>query len=183
MIQVVIINGKPRTGKDTVVEICKDFFDGSKVQVHNLSTVDCVRKIMKIFEIEEIKTSKLRGQMSDCKDYLTSTCDLPTLDIMQTINRLNADEHHLVFVHAREPENIKTMRSVILQQAALGVKIAVQTLLIKRDTENVEYAKATNHADTNVDAYKYDIIMYNDDTLEKLRSSVADVICKMLPNL
>jgi hypothetical protein len=166
---VILINGKPRTGKDTFCYLSKEIVD---CPVFSLSSVNCVREIFGILDIEETKTEKQRGQMSELKAYL-SKWNVPNLDIIDRICKI-ASQHDdfIVFVHVREPENIINLKSVFSKYDPMLRIFECKTLLLKRDTDGIFDAKANNDSDNNVDDYDYDVVIENNGSLDDLKEQV-----------
>ena len=117
MFKVVVINGKPRSGKDTFVDAC-DSICG--VYVDSASTVDFVKDIAAQCGWDGSKTAKNRQFLSDLKDLLTKWDDVPFRDVSKaiTIAQHEFEEYYwtpneqdeelgLFFVHSREPEDIQ----------------------------------------------------------------------------
>lgn len=169
---VIIINGKPRVGKDTFAHIVFKLL--SNEWVVNLSTVDPVRKIMDIFRIDVTKkTPEIRRAMSDCKEFL-ETFDVTTDYVVNMIESVvNKIEGNPVFiVHCREPQNIDKLKSRLTPQHY------VVTVLLERNTENVQYADADNDSDNNVANYSYDYVLHNNGNLEDFEKTVATYLSR-----
>lgn len=80
--------------------------------------------------------------------------------IKEAINIFKNSKDEIMFIHIREPEEIKRAVEVF------GAK----TLLIKRDDyDNI----TTNSSDANVENYKYDYIIYN-KSLEQLEKDAKE---------
>ena len=162
--KVVIINGAPRSGKDTFVNLCKEKLGSF---CYNFSTVDFVKEIAKQCGWDGEKTPNNRKFLSDLKDLLTDWNDVPYRNMTQELAKiyLMAEQYNLdhdkfvVFIHCREPEEI-----------ARFVKDYNATSLIIRRPE-VEDAIQSNHADRRVFDYDYKVTIFNDDTIDRLKLS------------
>lgn len=105
--------------------------------------------------------------MSDLKDLLTEWNDVPYQQIRSEIAKiyLIAEQYGLdhnkfvIFIHCREPEEIQ--RFVDEYQAI--------TVLMRR--REVEGNPQSNHSDSEVFNYNYDIIIWNDEDLEFLKGT------------
>ena len=74
MVNVVIVNGFPRSGKDTFVNFCKEKLGAFGVSV---STVDFVKYLAAQSGWDGSKTPENRKFLSDLKDLLTEWNDVP----------------------------------------------------------------------------------------------------------
>lgn len=151
MKQFVIINGTGGSGKDTFVDFCRKY-----AKVFNFSTVDKVKEIAKIIGWDGVsKTEKDRKFLSDLKQLTTEYNNMPLLDLMEKANAFRGSDDEIMFIHIREPENIK---------AAVEALGGAKTLLIKREgLSNI----SSNRSDSEVDNYPYDDRITN-TTLEEL---------------
>ena len=163
--QIVVINGMPRAGKDQFVQFCQKH----TTWCENLSTVDFVKQIATQCGWDGTKTSKNREFLSDLKDLLTQWGDVPFEDVKRRATLFNANaisydfstDEVIVFVHCREPQEI----------AKFVREMNAITLLIRR--EAIENNKQSNHADAEVFNYNYDYIVENNGTLEELEESAV----------
>lgn len=162
--KVIVINGMPRSGKDTFVNFCLDELGEYG---HAFSTVDFVKEVAKNCGWNGQKTPKDRKFLSDLKDLLTEWNDVPYQQIRSEIAKiyLIAEQYGLdhnkfvIFIHCREPEEIQ--RFVDEYQAI--------TVLMRR--REVEDNPQSNHSDSEVFNYNYDIIIWNDENLEFLKGT------------
>lgn len=167
---IIIINGSGNSGKDEVVKIMtKKLSD--VCTVHNLSTVDPIRKILPFLGINEKDRKhnhKIRDFMSDLKDLWTKYFDGPFKYIVHRIKKIDKDSMNpcLIFVHSREPEEIGRFANYFGNRCT--------TLLIQSDKRTGRIT--TNHADANVDKYDYDRIIDNNGTLDDLKNSIDEYI-------
>ena len=150
--QVVIINGKPRSGKDTFCEFCAEH-----CVARAYSSVDYIKDIAKLLGWDGIKDEKGRRFLSDLKDAATAYCDLPMVKMEEFRDMVEDTIPYtdIIFFHIREPAEIARAKK----------KFNAITLLIKRPgTEQV----AGNHADREVEDFDYDYTIYNNGTLAEL---------------
>ena len=85
--------------------------------------------------------------------------------IKDAVSKFYSDDNEIMFIHIREPEEIK--RAVNSFNA--------KTLLIKRDGQEII---KTNYSDANVENYNYDYIIEN-TTLADLDLQ-ANKLCNMI---
>lgn len=155
--QIVVINGCPRAGKDQFVSYCQKHL----LWCGNFSTVDFVKEVAAKCGWDGTKTPKNRRFLSDLKDLLTEWGDVPFKKIEQETalyeeRALSYDfssDDVLCFVHCREPKEI----------ARFVDELGAKTLLIRRP--DVEGGEQSNHADSEVFNYDYDYTIDNDGTL------------------
>lgn len=161
--QVIVINGMPRAGKDQFVQFCQKHTTWCK----NISTVDFVKSIARKCGWDGTKTPKNRAFLSDLKDLLTKWGDVPFKEVQREAKVFECEaemydfstDEVVVFIHCREPEEI----------AKFVKEMNAKTLLIRR--EAIETADQSNHADAEVFNYEYDYIIENNGTLEELEQS------------
>ncbi|MBR1376336.1 MAG: hypothetical protein IJ565_00775 [Bacilli bacterium] len=162
--KIIIINGTGGSGKDTFVEFCSKY-----ANVFNFSSIDKVKEIAKIIGWTGSKSEKDRKFLSDLKKLTTEYNDMAFNSIKDAINTFNNSDMDVMFIHIREPEEIK--RAV----DTFGAK----TLLVKRDgLANIE----SNYSDASVDNYNYDYVIRN-TTLEELDEKADKFIEKLNNNL
>ena len=160
--KIVIINGAPRSGKDTFVGFC---LDELKEYGHAFSTVDFVKDIARECGWNGEKTPKDRKFLSDLKDLLAEWNDVPYQMIRREIAkiRLLAEQYNIdhdkfvIFIHCREPKEIQ--RFVKEYDAT--------TVIIRRGA--VENNEQSNHADSEVFNFNYDVTIHNENSLDHLK--------------
>lgn len=164
--KIIVINGRPRAGKDTFVEFCQKHCNWCL----NVSTVDFVKKVANYCGWDGTKTPENRKFLSDLKDLLTQWDDIPYKHVCNEItlfqNRVrmydfDPDTDAIAFIHCREPEEI----------ARLCEELGAQSLLITRD--EVETNNQSNHADAGVYNYNYDYMIPNENTLQDLEEAAV----------
>lgn len=155
--KVVVINGAPRSGKDTFIKLC----NSRKVNVIGISIVDEIKRIAKDIGWDGEKNLRSRKFLSDLKDLADNYNDfsfnrlekrLSIAGELEKLNRLPT----VVFVVARDPKDI----------SRLVEKYRATALCIRRTEAEAE--NVSNHADKEILNYSYDIYINNDGSLEKL---------------
>jgi len=157
MKKVFVINGPPRSGKDTFVDCVHHFvlLESGKSRVKNVSSVDKIKKAAAILGWDGIKDETGRKFLSDLKDLSTCAYDA-SFKYMSDIVLKN--ENDILFFHIREPAEIKRFCLCFPE---------TQTVFINRKTESFN-----NHADKNVDMYDYDYYIDNSSTLEEFVKNI-----------
>lgn len=157
---IIIINGTGGSGKDTFVEFCSKYN-----KVMNFSSIDKVKEIARLIGWDGQKTEKDRKFLSDLKKLTTVYNDMPFNSIKEAIEQFNDSDNEILFIHIREPEEIKKVVD----------SFNAKTLLIKRTgLANIE----TNNSDAGVDNYEYDYIIEN-NTLEQLDNEAFKFVNKL----
>ena len=162
-LRVVIVNGKPGSGKTTFENMCTEIVGDA--YCNKRSTVDKVKEIAKMGGWNGIKDAAARKLLSDLKDIFTEYNNMPMNDILKYLSGWEADlayynvgDHpHILFVDDREPEHIEKLKN----------KLNATTLLIRRPGD--EEVETSNHADEKVFEYEYDWTINNDGDLDLLR--------------
>lgn len=198
--KVIIINGSGGVGKDAfakrVIEetlklakrivpvenedYCVNpevFYRIDNIITNNISTIDCVKNIAKMFDWNGEKSEKDRKMLSDLKDLMTVYNDYPFKHVTaQITDWLRYDktrpndmyDHSFLFVHCREPKEIDRIKNQFPNDTF--------TLLV----QNPKVAKITgNHADKEVENYNYDFTVVNDSDLIALRKVAIDFYKKI----
>ena len=156
-----IINGRPRSGKDTFVNFCLEEL-GALGKL--ISTVDFVKEIATRCGWDKTKTPKNRKFLSDLKDLLTNWGDVPYKKTLQEIDMFKFDldywdvpDKGVVFIMCREPKEIERFER----------ELNAKSVLIRR--ASVEFEQQSNHADSEVLNHKYDYIIENNGTVDELK--------------
>lgn len=164
--KIVIINGSAGVGKDTFVQICQKEY--SKGQIENISTVDLIKTAAKILGWNEVKDERGRKFLSDLKDLACNYSNLSSEYLKKKIKDYKKLENtkyrvDIIFYHCREPEEIDKLKE----------EFSATTLLIKNNRiKQVE----SNHADKNVENYKYDYIIENNSGILDLTRKAVDFL-------
>ena len=159
--KIIVINGRPRAGKDTFVEFCQKHC----MWCLNISTVDFVKDVARYCGWNGEKTPENRKFLSDLKALLTEWNDIPFKKVAEAIIAFGSemkiydfdpDRDGIVFIHCREPEQIDRFKK----------ELGAQTLLISREEDDDEMF--SNESDANVYNYKYEYYITNEGTLQDL---------------
>jgi hypothetical protein len=162
-VKIIILNGKPRAGKDTVAEYTKALYGTyDYIQVHNISTVTRVKDVAFELGWGGEKNSKARAFLSNLKDLWTEFNDGPFNYICDYVRDQSLDKtkKHVVFVHVREPAEIQKLVDEFPEAT---------TLLIVRPEGSEEH---NNHSDENVNNFQYDDSINNNGTLVEFQLKI-----------
>jgi hypothetical protein len=166
--QIVVINGMPRAGKDFFVSKCQKHL----LWCGNFSTVDFVKEVAAHCGWDGTKTPENRLFLSDLKDLLTRWNDVPFKKVERAVQRYEKEalsydfetEDVLCFIHCREPQEIQKFVE----------RMGAKTLLIRRPA--VEALTQSNHADQNVLSCVYDYTIKNDGSEEELEQKAIEFL-------
>lgn len=171
MIKVIAVNGAPRSGKDTFIDICTEKLG---IKGRKTSSIDFIKKIAFYCGWNGEKDLKNRKFLSDMKDILTEWNDIPFKEIEKTLKvweiwneRHQIEDDGFLFVCIREPEELDKVRK----------RLGATCILVRRD--DAESALASNHADEEVFDFAYDYIIDNNSDLAQLRESAELLIEKL----
>ena len=153
MKKVFILNGVGTVGKGRFVEFVSKYIPTYKYSIADLS-----KEAATILGWDGGKTEKDRRFLSDIIDLATEYNDSPFQDVASIVAdfKSNKIETDVLFVDMRNPKDIAR---------AVETFDAKTVLLRNPRVKPIE----TNHADRNVENYKYDYIIENDGTLEQLK--------------
>lgn len=168
MVKVVVVNGRPESGKTTFEKKCAElvgasstfwFDEDKKMVVDVISTVDFVKQIAKECGWNGVKTPENRKFLSDLKDLLTRWNDVPyqkIVDHIEYMNEFGRQYDWILFVDCREPAEIQKLKE----------RLNATTVLVRRLGD--ETNETSNHADANVFDYEYDYTIKNYGDLSDL---------------
>lgn len=158
--KVVVINGNAGAGKDEFVKCCEELI--GKDYVFNYSTIDTVKFIATMLGWDGNKDEHGRQCLHDLKEYIVNHFNYPFCEIDDFFKFEPMGNYDIIFVHSREPEEIK---KIVEKYNAI-------TLLIRRDGITIP----NNPADMNVEMYDYDYIINNNGTREDLKEKAWDFL-------
>jgi len=163
---VFVINGYPRSGKDTVVDILKNDLGYS---VHSCSTIDTVKKAAELLGWRGEKTPHMRNFLSALKDLYTEYLDGPFNEVVNIIKYHVQNPEipvDLITVMCREPSEIQKIMDWCQDNNIACFSIIVKRPLLEENDHN-------NTGDSFVKDFDYDIEILNDSSLEELKQTVS----------
>lgn len=164
---VIIVNGKPRAGKDTFAQLLNRYEN-----VYKISSIDKIKQIAIDCGWAGKKTEKDRKFLSDLKMLVSDYSDVIFDGMLEKVMDFYSDEIHerIMVIDIREPEEIE--RAKIIFDAI--------TLFVKND--NVEDI-TSNEADANVEKYEYDYYITNNGTIEEFDQNIMNFYYSVLLKL
>lgn len=180
MKHVVIVNGKPESGKTTFENECINLLDKSEMaHGHIWSSIDFIKEVYKSFGWDGVKTPKARKHLSELKKIWVETSNGPVGHILnKIIIELTYYEDHVVFVDIREENEIIEMSEILKSLRPIG--ITCTTMLVTReDCNGLEYGnKSDDSVGQNESLYEH--IINNNGTVDELREQARNFIKKLL---
>lgn len=184
--KVVIINGKPQSGKDTFCKYAQGYCDDDEsANTLIISSVDPLKEMLTQLGWDGTKTDKIRDMLMDMKQLWIQNQDGPTMFLFNNIlefHKACTGEDNIVFVHIREPEEIKKLVNALTGFESMGIDV-ISLLVIRRggeDTPNQPAETRRSDDEALINSYKYDVTINNDEDLIKLQELAAEFVDKLL---
>lgn len=184
--KVVIINGKPQSGKDTFCKYAQGYCDDDEsANILIISSVDPLKEMLTQLGWDGIKTDKIRDMLMDMKQLWVQNQDGPTMFLFNNIlefHKACTGEDNIVFVHIREPEEIKKLVNALIGFESMGIDV-ISLLVIRKggeDTPNQPAETRRSDDEALINSYEYDVTINNDEDLIKLQELAAEFVDKLL---
>lgn len=175
ILNVIVLNGYPLSGKDEFVKISKE-----KYYCYNHSTVDKVKEMALLMGWDGKKTDKNRKMLSEFKQFYVKWFDGPFKDIIRCIkfNKIQIETSGYdaeipycdnIFLHIREPEEIERIK----QYCNTDNKLKFHSILIER------YELGDNDlpdSDIYINNYDYDYVIDNKSNLNNFKINVLKIM-------
>ena len=184
--KVVIINGKPQSGKDTFCKYAQGYCDDDEsANTLIISSVDPLNEMLTQLGWDGTKTDKIRDMLMDMKQLWVQNQDGPTMFLFNNIlefHKACTGEDNIVFVHIREPEEIKKLVNALTGFESMGIDV-ISLLIIRgsgEDTPNQPAETRRSDDEALINSYEYDVTINNDEDLIKLQELAAEFVDKLL---
>lgn len=158
---VLVINGYPRSGKDTFCDIL-----GYKYSIYRHSTVATMKGIMQQLGWDGEKTGDMRQALSDLKDWYTRYFDGSFKEIQDSIESYG--DFDFVTVMSREPEEIGR-----IARWCSSNDYPCFTIFVDRSQAITDLK---HHSDADVGNYTYDYYVDNNSTVNAFYNTVFTTI-------
>lgn len=177
MTHIIIVNGKPRAGKDTFISHLTTILRRRSIHVDAFSSIDPVRDMLTAagFDLRWKTEADRRllavvGQaVEDHSQWRTHQCLVRINDFAFSIHDASRS---VMFLHIREPKNIDTIK------AASAQFYPCLTVFLESDrAENV----TSNTADAGVADMIYDHTFQNNGTIEDLYLVAEAFVTQLFP--
>ena len=161
---VVLINGRPRAGKDTAVQFMQESLDRARVMSESYSSIQPVKNMLSSWVDLRKKTEADRRLMSIVGDALQEHSQFRTNTSLAQIGKFfEIVRSGVFFLHMREPALIEKVKKGCEKDSLTFIRLLVES----PRSENV----TNNHADADVEKGEYDYRMQNAGTLDDLRAN------------
>lgn len=184
--KVVIINGKPQSGKDTFCKYAQGYCDDDEsANTFIISSVDPLKEMLTQLGWDGTKTDKIRDMLMDMKQLWVQNQDGPTMFLFNNIlefHKACTGEDNIVFVHIREPEEIKKLVNALTGFESMGIDV-ISLLVVRKggeDTPNQPAETRRSDDEALINSYEYDVTINNDEDLIKLQELAAEFVDKLL---
>ena len=184
--KVVIINGKPQSGKDTFCKYAQGYCDDDEsANTLIISSVDPLKEMLAQLGWDGTKTDKIRDMLMDMKQLWVQNQDGPTMFLFNNIlefHKACTGEDNIVFVHIREPEEIKKLVNALTGFESMGIDV-ISLLVIREggeDTPNQPAETRRSDDEALINSYEYDVTINNNEYLIKLQELAAEFVDKLL---
>lgn len=184
--KVVIINGKPQSGKDTFCKYAQGYCDDDEsANTLIISSVDPLKEMLAQLGWDGTKTDEIRDMLMCMKQLWVQNQDGPTMFLFNNIlefHKACTGEDNIVFVHIREPEEIKKLVNALTGFESMGIDV-ISLLVIREggeDTPNQPTGTRRSDDEALINSYEYDVTINNDGDLIKLQELAAEFVDKLL---
>ena len=159
--KIVIINGAPGVGKDTFISKCREFIDIHcyAFKIYNISSIQPAVDLARRYHWNSRHDPASRNMLAELKSVLDKYFDASFQYIRSEINKIDPEEKSIIFVHIREPENIKRLTEY-LRGEKVNTNPECYTLYISAKDHKIQ-SGVTNQSDLNTANYDYDTIIEN----------------------
>ena len=184
--KVVIVNGNPQSGKNTFCQYAQGYCDDDEsANTLIISSVDPLKEILAQLGWDGTKTDEIRDMLMCMKQLWVQNQDGPTMFLFNNIlefHKACTGEDNIVFVHIREPEEIKKLVNALTGFESMGID-AISLLVIRKggeDTPNQPAETRRSDDEALINSYEYDVTINNDEDLIKLQELAAEFVDKLL---
>jgi len=164
MAKVLIINGAPRSGKDTFIDCMQEITDTVRY-----SSIDWVKEKAKLLGWDGKKNAKGRRFLSDIKNATTEYNNTPFKEIIKQFDCYPSAQFKFICVNIREPSEIKKLVSYCKNK-----NIECFTIRIVNDEAEKKAKAFSNTGDNGYMNYNYNYKLENNYTLNSFKRSVFD---------
>lgn len=155
--QIFILNGAPRSGKDTFANLMNEF-----IATKHISSITPIKNAAMALGWNGDKTNKARDFLCEMKKFVNSQGDYIWQFLDKEVREFRQDTETMVLlIDIREPEEI----------AKAVARYNAKTIKISRP-EECAFTEMTNTSDRNVDNYVYDYTVGNFSNMEKFKEIV-----------
>ena len=176
---VVVINGRPTSGKTTLNHMIADRVAKTQKNTDTtiISTIDYVKQIyMKLGWDGISKTNEDRSNLSYLKNIYINKCDGPLMDIVSIVAHSDDKINHIFLVDCRESKEIEKI-AFAMKILATCQDVVFVTVYVRREEAAELFNKYGNSSDDiSLDQYNYDYVVMNDGSLVELGDAANELV-------
>ena len=176
---VVIINGRPASGKTTLNHMIADRVAKTQKNTDTtiISTIDYIKQIyMKLGWDGISKTNEDRSNLSYLKNIYINKCDGPLMDIVSIVAHSDDKINHIFLVDCRESKEIEKI-AFAMKILAKCQDVVFVTVYVRREEAAELFNKYGNSSDDiSLDQYNYDYVVMNDGSLVELGDAANELV-------
>jgi hypothetical protein len=164
---VFIINGAPRSGKDTFIELLREV-TGKEVRAY--SSIDWVKSKAYSLDWDGIKDTRGRKFLSDIKDACTLYDNTPFKKIIENIEWVQGLTYHVPYfaTNIREPSEIQKLEDYCAEQGISCYSIWVRNLAAEEAASELN-----NSGDSQYMNHAYSYQIHNQLTTRSFKNNVS----------
>ena len=176
---VVIVNGKPGSGKTTFQRYCINYLDETDLAYGYIhSSIAYIKDIYMQLGWDGKKTEKARKDLSILKKMWIDTCNGPLKHIVDYMVKLDDDNDHVVFVDVREESEIIKFKETFDALNPIGI-VCTTVFIDRNDNVGIEYGnKSDDNIGQNMSLYEHTI--HNDRSIAHLNHYAEEFMKQLL---
>lgn len=151
MKKIFVINGKPKSGKDTFVKMVSKY-----AATENFSSIEKIKEMALKIGWDGKKDEAGRWFLSELKSILSRYNDLPYKETEKQINTFLASNDEILFIHIREPSEITRIVKDFGAESIIVIRNTTERLSNDSDRYVEEYPSYTYLLDNNKDLKNLD---------------------------
>lgn len=177
---VIIVNGRPLSGKSTFNRFCQNYINDCEIgNAHIHSAVEKIYEIYRELGWDGKKTDQFRNDMAALKQMYIRNCNGPIRDIVRLV--LEADDVYLdqyFFVDCREPDQIDQMVKAFDALKFFNIE-CITVYITDHGLDRVKYGNAADNNSPTDYPYQYQINNKKTDGIDALKTMCQDFINKI----
>lgn len=173
MTTIIVLNGPPRAGKDTFIEMVNGHLYKRHIPTNTFSSINPVRHMLSTAGIDvSAKTEADRKLLSVVGDACQEHSKWKIRQCFHELNNFqtNYGERGVMFLHVREPVLIDEIRNL-----CLSMIYPVRFITVFLDSVRAQNV-TSNLSDAGVRAMQYDMTLYNNGTKDDLFDTARDFV-------
>lgn len=169
---VIVVNGPPRAGKDTLIESLKKHYEARGHFVHAFSSIDPVRDMLTEAGIDTSKKTpadrELLASMGTLLEAHSAFRTRWCFDKIELNARLYSRKSPVLFLHMREPDLIDKLETMLEP-----LQIKMWRLFLDSPRAETDFS---NPVDARVFGMKRNFTLMNDSTIDELDRKAAALV-------